>query len=98
MLSKANIAAAAALLVASVAPVGAYAQSFGGAYSMPELQLYMQSKHVKARVPSNAKASAEDFRGFLAPDRNSRGRWFETDPDPRIRFEMNRDDRDRRAG
>jgi hypothetical protein len=26
------------------------------------------------------------------------GRPFETDPDPRIRFEMNRDDRDRRLG
>jgi hypothetical protein len=26
------------------------------------------------------------------------GRPFETDPDPHIRFEMNRDDRDRRLG
>jgi hypothetical protein len=26
------------------------------------------------------------------------GRPFQTDPDPRIRFEMNRDDRDRRLG
>jgi hypothetical protein len=25
------------------------------------------------------------------------GRWFETDPDPHVRFEMNRDDHDRRA-
>jgi hypothetical protein len=49
-------------------------------------------------VPSDAKASAVDSRDFLAPVENSRGRRFETDPDPRIRFEMNRDDRDRRSG
>jgi hypothetical protein len=29
--------------------------------------------------------------------RHSAGRWFETDPDPRFRFEMNRDERDRPA-
>jgi hypothetical protein len=36
--------------------------------------------------------------GFTTPAVNSGGRWLETDPDPRIRFEMNRDDRDRRSG
>jgi len=36
--------------------------------------------------------------GLPTPAVNSGGRWFETDSDPRIRFEMNRDDRDRRSG
>jgi hypothetical protein len=104
-MSKVSIAAAAALVIASVAPVGAYAQSYGafaqgygGAYSMPEHQSRTQSKHLKARVPSNARASATESGGFPTPAVNSGGRRFETDPDPRIRFEMNRDDRDRRSG
>ena len=92
MSSKANIAAIAVLLVACGAPVGAYAQSHDYATSMPG-----QSRHLKARVPANAHGSiaAPDF--FPAPAARSGGRWFETDPDPRVRFEMNRDDRDRRA-
>jgi hypothetical protein len=104
-MSKVSIAAAAALVIASVAPVGAYAQSYGafaqgygGAYSMPEHQSRTQSKHLKPRVPANARASATESGGFPMPAVNSRGRWFETDPDPGIRFEMNRDDRDRRSG
>jgi hypothetical protein len=102
-MSKVSIAAAAALVIASVAPVGAYAQSYGafaqghgGAYSMPEHQSRTQSKHL--RVPANARGSATESGGFPTPAVNSGGRRFETDPDPRIRFEMNRDDRDRRAG
>ncbi len=98
MLSKVNIAAVAALLVASVAPVGAYAQSYGGAYRTPERQLQTQSKHLKARVPSGARGSVADPDVFSGPAVRSGGRWLGTDPDPRIRFEMNRDDRDRRAG
>jgi hypothetical protein len=35
--------------------------------------------------------------GFPTPAVNSGGR-FETDWDPRFRFEMNRDERDRRSG
>ena len=104
-MSKVNIAAAVALVVASVAPGGAYAQSYGafaqgygGAYSILEHQGYTQSKHLKMRGPANARASATEFGGFATPAVNSGGRWFETDPDPRIRFEMNRDDRDRRSG
>ncbi len=95
MSSKVNIATVAALLVASVAPV---AQSYGGSYLTPERQLYTQSKHQKAKVPSNARGSVADPDVFSGPAVRSDGRWFETDPDPRIRFEMNRDDRDRRAG
>lgn len=88
MLSKVNIAAVAALLVASVAPVGAYAQSHDGA-------TLAQSRHLKARVPVNARGSVAAPDVF--PAVRSGGRWPETDPDPGIRFEMNRDDRDRRA-
>jgi hypothetical protein len=89
MLSTVNIAAIAALLVASAAPVGAHAQSHN---YMPG-----QSRHLKSRVPANALGSIAARDVFPGPAVRSRGRWFETDPDPRIRFEMNRDDRDRRA-
>jgi hypothetical protein len=89
MLSKVNIAAVAALLVASVAPFGAYAQKHDGA-------TLAQSRHLKARVPANAQGSVAAPDVFPAV-RSGGGRWPETDPDPRIRFEMNRDDRDRRA-
>jgi hypothetical protein len=88
MLSKVNIAAVAALLVASVAPLGAYAQQHDGA-------TLTQSRHLKARVPANAHGSVAAPDVF--PAARSGGRWPETDPDPHIRFEMNRDDRDRRA-
>ena len=104
-MSKVSIAAAAALVIGSIAPIGAhaqnygaFAQAYGGSYSMPEHQSRAQSKHLKARVPSNARASATESAGFPTPAVNSGGRWFETDPDPHIRFEMNRDDRDRRSG
>jgi hypothetical protein len=92
MSSKVNIAAVAALLVASVAPVVADAQSHDGATPMPG-----QSRHMKARVPANAHGSVAAPDAFSGSAVRSSGRWFETDPDPRIRFEMNRDDRDRRA-
>jgi hypothetical protein len=95
-MSKVSIAAATALLIASMASVGAHAQS--GLFLMPDRQVPTQSKHLKARVPANARGSATESGGFTTPAGNSGGRWFETDPDPRIRFEMNRDDRDRRAG
>jgi hypothetical protein len=95
-MSKVSIAAATALLIVSMAQVGAHAQS--GGYLVPERQLPTQSKHLKARVPANARGSAMESGGFATPAVNSGGRWLETDPDPRIRFEMNRDDRDRRSG
>ena len=90
MSSKTKIAVIAVLLVASVAPVGAYAQSHDGAALVPG-----HARHLKARVPANAQGSVAI--PDASPAVRSGGRWLETDPDPRIRFEMNRDDRDRRA-
>ena len=92
MSSKVNIAAVAVLLVASVAPVGAYAQSHSDASLMPS-----HARHLKATVPANARGSVAASDTFSGPAVRSGGRWLETDPDPRIRFEMNRDDHDRRA-
>jgi hypothetical protein len=93
-MSKVSIATAAALVIASVAPIAAYAQSYGafcqderdgyptcvsvapssgraqgygGAYSMPEYQSRAQSKHLKARVPANARGSATESGGFPTP-------------------------------
>ena len=65
-MSNLSIATAAALLIASIASVEAYAQS--GGYLAP------------ARFPT--------------PALNPAARWFETDPDPRIRFEMKKIPRD----
>jgi hypothetical protein len=95
-MSKVSIAAATALLIGSMAPVWAHAQSDG--YLVPDRQLPTQPKHPKARVPVNARGSATEPGGIPTPAVHPGGRWFETDPDPRIRFEMNRDDRDRRVG
>jgi hypothetical protein len=92
MLSKVNIVAVVALLVSSVGPSGAYAQSHDSATLMPG-----QLRHLKARVPANARGSVATPDAFAGPAVRSGGRWVETDPDPRIQFEMNRDDRDRRA-
>ncbi len=63
-MSKVSIAAATALLIASMAPVGAHAQS--GGY-LVQRQLPPQSKHLKARVPSNARGSATESGGFPTP-------------------------------
>jgi hypothetical protein len=64
-MSKVSIAAATALLIASMAPVGAHAQS--GLFLMPDHQLPTQSKHPKARVPVNARGSATESGGFPTP-------------------------------
>ena len=47
------------------------------------------------KLPSDAFGSVGGTPGGVI---SPRGRPFETDPDPNIRFEMNRDDFDRRHG
>ena len=64
-MSKVSIAAATALLIAFMAPVGAHAQS--GLFLTPDRQLPTQSKHPKARVPANARGSATESGGFPTP-------------------------------
>ena len=64
-MSKVSIAAATALLIASMAPIGAHAPS--GGYLVPNRQLPTQSKHPKARVPANARGSATESGGFPTP-------------------------------
>ena len=49
-------------------------------------------------LANSVSSTALESGGFPTPAVNSGGRWFETDPDPRIQFEMNRDDRDRHSG
>jgi hypothetical protein len=87
-MSKVSIAIAAAL-IACVCPVAAYAQS--GGYVMPPRQLHAQSKRLKARVSSNVNAF--DSGGFPTPPFAFGRRWFKTDPDPFVRFEMNNEGR-----
>jgi hypothetical protein len=64
-MSKVSIAAATALLIASMAPVGAHAQS--GLFLVPDRQAPTQSKHAKARVPANARGSARESGAFPTP-------------------------------
>ncbi len=64
-MSKVSIAAATTLLIAFMAPVGAHAQS--GLFLTPDRQLPTQSKHPKARVPTNARGSATESGGFPTP-------------------------------
>jgi hypothetical protein len=64
-MSKVSIAAATALLIASIVPVGAHAQS--GLFLVPDRQQPTQSKHLKARVPANARGSATESGGFPTP-------------------------------
>jgi hypothetical protein len=52
-------------------------------------------QHLQKKLPSAAFGSTGGIRGTVV---SPRGRPFETDPDPNIRFEMNRDDFDRRHG
>ena len=52
-------------------------------------------QHLQKKLPSGAFGYAGGIRGAVV---SPRARPFETDPDPNIRFEMNRDDFDRRHG
>jgi hypothetical protein len=74
MSSKKNIAAVAALLVAYVAPVAAYAQS-------QISTLFVLSNHLEATVPADARGSAE-FPAAVGPKAvRSRGLGIEPDQD-----------------
>jgi hypothetical protein len=76
MSSKKKIAAVAALLVAYVAPVAAYAQSQSSTLSMSVL-----SNHREATVPADARGSAE-FPAAVGPKAvRSRGLGIEPDLD-----------------
>jgi hypothetical protein len=50
-------------------------------------------QRLQKKLPADAFGSVGGARGAAV---STRGRPFETDPDPNIRFEMNRDDFDRR--
>ena len=52
-------------------------------------------QHLQRKPPLDGFGSVGGIRGAVV---SPRGRPFETDPDPNIRFEMNRDDFDRRHG
>jgi hypothetical protein len=109
MSTKINVPALAALLVVAVAvPGSATAQNSGSRvficptcadysndYAASGYQSQPQLLRLKRRLPSNAFGSVG---GIPATVVSPRGRPFETDPDANVRFEMNRDDFDRRRG
>jgi hypothetical protein len=74
MSSKKNIAAVAALLVAYVAPVAAYAQS-------QISTLFVLSNHLEATVPADARGSAEFPAAVGSKAVRSRGLGIEPDQD-----------------
>ncbi len=76
MSSKKNIAAVAALLVAYVASVAAYAQSQNSTPSMSVL-----SNHLEATAPADARGSAEFPAAVGSKAVRSRGLGIEPDLD-----------------
>jgi hypothetical protein len=66
-----------------------YGKSYVPGYRSPAPQ------HLQRKLPSAEFGSVGGIRGAVI---SPRGRLFETDPDPNVRFEMNRDDFDRRHG
>ena len=93
MSAKMKLATLAALLSALSAHGPASAQNYFTTFpSASEYQSNQAVKRLKAKIPTNAHGSVTGTT--MSP----RARPFETDPDPNVRFEMNRDDRDRRAG
>lgn len=95
MSSKFRAPALGALFtLAAIAPAPVFAQS-----STPPRSVYgypdqRQIDDARNGVPRGARASSTAPSHYAPPA----GRPFETDPDPHVRFEMNRDDRDRRLG
>ncbi len=77
MSAKLNLAAAAALLTVLSVQGPAFAQS----------QHKSTIHHVKTQLPADAYGSAGPARAA----RPSTGAGYGSDPDPSIRFEMNRD-------
>jgi hypothetical protein len=68
---------------------------YSGNSHLPTGYRSLAPQHLQRKLPSAAFGSAGEIRGaIISPP----GRPFETDPDPNIRFEMNRDDFDRRHG
>jgi hypothetical protein len=110
MSTKINVPALAALFVVAVAvPGSAIAQNSGSRvficptcadyssdYGASGYQSQPQLQRLKRRLPSNAYGSVGVAPTTVVAPRG--GRPFETDPDANIRFEMNRDDFDRRHG
>ena len=99
MTTKINVPVLAALLVIGVAVPGpTSAQTFGNGWDTSGSRTQQQLQRLKKQLPSNAFGSAAGAAAVPHSLVSPRGRPFETDPDPNVRFEMNRDDRDRRAG
>lgn len=95
MSSKLHVTALAALLgLAAIAPAVVHAQSITPSRHAYRHQYQQRIHDFRSGLPRGARASSAVPR-ISAPQAM---RPFETDPDARIRFEMNRDDRDRRLG
>jgi hypothetical protein len=107
MRTKIKLTVAAMLLGIAVVSGSASAQNQGGRVPIcPTCADYGNNygasryrsqapQHLQRKLPLDGFGSVGEIRGAVV---SPRGRPFETDPDPNIRFEMNRDDFDRRHG
>jgi hypothetical protein len=68
--------------------------AYGNSYATSGYGLRAR-QHSQRKLLLDGFGSAGGIRGAVV---SPRGRPFETDPDPNVRFEMNRDDFDRRHG
>jgi hypothetical protein len=102
-----NVAALAALLAVLAAPGVVSAQEgFGNYFSVrglrdasaaPAYRSQPQTNRFAAKVPLDAYGSVTGPTAIPGTMISPRGGAFETDPDANVRFEMNRNDRDRRG-
>jgi hypothetical protein len=75
-------------------PICPTCADYGDSYAASGCGLHAL-QHSQRKLPSAGFGSVGGIRGAVVPPR---GRPFETDPDPNVRFELNRDDFDRRHG
>jgi hypothetical protein len=107
MSTKFNVAAFAAVLAVLAAPGVVSAQEGFGNYpsvqglrdagAAPANRSRPQMKRFAAKVPTDAYGSVAGSAAIPGNTMSPRGRAFDTDPNANVRFEMNRDDRDRRG-
>ena len=107
MSTKITIAAFGALAAILAAPAHPSAQEGFGNYASARrsqsagdaagYRSHTQVNRSRLQVPSDAYGSIAEPAAIAGTAVSSRRRPFETDPDSSIRFEMNRDDRDRRG-
>jgi hypothetical protein len=95
MSTMTSITALGAILAALFAPGIASAQGSASGYAVHALRFHTETDASKFNVPFNAFGSVTRSVGIGSRPAIRSRRPFQTDPDPHVRFEMNREDPDR---